>query len=174
MNRRARSRTGSTVAIPRAALTAALWAAVLTAAALIFTVHAARAQDPGSRAVDGLTVYFGVMPGEIVKGHPKSHAERSMHGGTSGDEHSYHLVVAVFDAVTGTRITDATVKAKVQPPSRPSSTISLEKMEVAGTTTYGNFFPIAGYGTYRFAIEVYRHNETRPAVAEFTYDHRLK
>lgn len=147
---------------------------VVLVAAIFLSIHSARAQDPGTRTVGGLTVYFGVMPGEIVKGHPKSHAERSMHGGASGDEHNYHMVVAVFDAATGARLTDVTVNAKVRPPSRPVTSIPLEKMEVAGTTTYGNFFPAAGYGTYRFSIEVYRDKAAQPVIAEFTYDHRLK
>lgn len=164
--------TGAAV-IARAVQTTA-FRVVILATAIFLGIHAALAQDPGVRTVDGLTVYFGVMPSEIVRGHPQPHAERSMHGGSSGREHTYHMVIAVFDDVTGARLTDVTVKAKVRPPSRPTITIPLEKMDVAGTTTYGNFFPVAGYGTYRLSIEVYQTNVTQPVIAEFTYEHRLK
>lgn len=37
-----------------------------------------------SGVVDGVVVYLGVLPGEMVRGHPAAHPEVSMHGGASG------------------------------------------------------------------------------------------
>jgi hypothetical protein len=50
----------------------------------------------------------------------------------------------------------------------------LEKMTVAGTVTYGNFFTLAGYGTYRIRVAIERPGAAKPAVAEFGYEHRLR
>ncbi len=56
------------------------------------------------QVVDGVAIYLGVMPAQIVQGHPKEHPEVGMHGGapTRGDR--VHVVVALFDNATGGRI----------------------------------------------------------------------
>lgn len=53
------------------------------------------------------------MPAEIAKGQPSGHPEGAMHGGTPAGAHEYHVVIAIFDAASGTRISDASVRAKV-------------------------------------------------------------
>jgi hypothetical protein len=40
----------------------------------------AAAQDTEYKTVDGLAVYLGVVPAQIVKGHPREHSEQTMHG----------------------------------------------------------------------------------------------
>src|SRR4051794_23124619 len=63
----------------------------------------------------GLAVYIGLVPAEIVRGHPADYPERTMHGGPRphGGEHEYHLVAAVFDAATADRVSDARVSARI-------------------------------------------------------------
>ena len=62
-----------------------------------------------SQVVDGVAVYFGMIPAELVRGHPREHPEGVMHGGVPVGES--HLTVAVFDDKTGRRISDAEVTA---------------------------------------------------------------
>jgi hypothetical protein len=69
-------------------------------------------EDPGYKTSGGLTAYIGMMPAEIVKGHPLGHPEQTMHGGAPQGHHEYHLVVAIFDAAGGARISNATVTAR--------------------------------------------------------------
>ena len=60
-----------------------------------------------------MELFFGLIPAEILRGHPSDHEERSMHGGVPRGKGVYHLIVSVFDAKTITRITDAVITASV-------------------------------------------------------------
>lgn len=42
---------------------------------------AAAEQDSKNKIAGSLAVYFGMVPGEIGKGHAPDHPERTMHGG---------------------------------------------------------------------------------------------
>ena len=81
---------------------------VLAAATMaLLTTVAGYAQSDGlSQTVNDVTIYLGVMPSEIVRGHPES----SLHGSPKGSD-LRHVVVALFDAKTTDRITDAKVSA---------------------------------------------------------------
>src|SRR5579859_1592063 len=62
----------------------------------------AAAVDTGlSRTTNGLTVYLGIVPAEIVKGPGPHSAEQPMHGRIPRGPHEYHLIAALFDAATG-------------------------------------------------------------------------
>lgn len=146
---------------------------------------AVQTESRGRQTSDGLTVYIGVMPAEVLKGHP-------VHGGTPAASNEYHLVVAIFDAVTGARITDVTVTATVFGPgntelygqrhlrpwgSRPITEslprTPLERMEIAQTVTYGEFFVLQNAATYTFRLTITRPDKTRPTVMDFVYIHRV-
>jgi len=142
--------------------------------AMMLLPRAASAEETGSRVVDGLAIYLGLMPAEIVRSHPRAHPERTMHGDVSKDEHAYHLVVAVFDERTGARLENLEVKATIHPPARPPSTVRLDKMAIEGTVTYGSYFDLAGYGPYRISLRILRPGESKPVVADFTYEHLVK
>jgi hypothetical protein len=159
----------------------------------VFTASAAMSAtltpvgDSSQQTSDGLSVYIGAVPAEIVKEeHP------TMHGGVPATSNEYHLVVAIFDAGSGARITDATVTATVFGPgntmlygqrhlrpwgSRPlSETVPrtpLEPMAIAQTLTYGGFFVLQKPATYTFQLTIARPGRTRPTVMNFVYDHRL-
>ena len=51
--------------------------ALLAPAAL----SAAAAETAQVARVSGIDVFYGVIPAEIIAGHPADHAERKMHGG---------------------------------------------------------------------------------------------
>jgi hypothetical protein len=129
-------------------------------------------ESASSKRVDGLAVYLGVLPAELITGHPGGHAESTMHGGLPSGRHVHHVMVAVFDEATGARITDAVVKARVSGLGLAGSERALEPMRIDDTLTYGEFFDFPGSDLYRIAVAIRRPGETRPVAVEFLYDHR--
>ena len=120
----------------------------------------------------GLTAYLGVMPAEIVKGHPSSHPEGTMHGGTPIGAHEYHVVVAIFDAGSGARISDARETAKVSGLGLSGPEKALEPMAIANTITYGGFFELPGADLYTVSVTVRRPGAQARVILDFRYDHR--
>jgi hypothetical protein len=79
-------------------------------------------------------------------------------------------MAAVFDAVNGKRIEDATVEARVTPLGLATVTRRLDPMVIAGTVTYGNYFTMRGDGPSDH-LSVTPPN--RPGLlSEFEYEHR--
>jgi len=124
------------------------------------------------KTAGGLAVYLGVVPAAMVKGPPPHSAEQPMHGGVPRHRHDYHVVAAVFDAVTNARVSDATVTAQVSGLGLSGTTKTLEPMELAKTTTYGNFFNLPGADLYTIRLTIQRPGSQRPVVLDFKYDHR--
>lgn len=121
-------------------------------AGLLLVVSATAAESSYRQIVDGVAVYFGMMPAELVRGHPRQHPESEMHGGVPAGEN--HLTVALFDDKTGGRIADAQVTATITGPERFKLEKKLEPMIVAGAATYGNYFNMPGPGPYRIALRI--------------------
>ena len=102
------------------------------------------------QVVDGVAVYFGVMPAELARGHPRVHPESGMHGARRRVK---ALLVALFDDKTGTRIRGVAITAtitgtdgKIEKP--------LEPMVIEGTATYGNYFYLTGPDPYRIDLTI--------------------
>lgn len=125
------------------------------------------------QTVAGITIDLGVVPAELVKGHlvvPRD--PNALHGGVQPYTESHHVIVALFDAKSGTRISDARVRAGVGERSYQHEPDTwLEPMQIAGTTTYGNFFSMPGTALYRIHLEIYRPGMKQPVRADFAYEH---
>jgi hypothetical protein len=106
----------------------------------------------GSKTVDNVEIYLGLIPAEMIRGHPAQHAEASMHGGRPSASGEYHVLIALFDAASGARITNAETTARVPEIGLGGEEEKLEPMEIAGTVTYGNYFRMAGNGPFRIAL----------------------
>lgn len=130
------------------------------------------ADSAGHRTTDGLSVYLGVVPAAMVRGHPKGHSEEAMHGGIPRGPHAYHVIVAIFDAETGKRVEDAAVEARVSPVGLSGITRRLEPMAIVGTVTYGNYFSLRSSDVYRVAVTITRGAGAPPVIVEFDYEHR--
>ena len=133
---------------------------------------AAMANDNLTKVVDGVTIYIGILPAEMIRGHPKEHPEGSMHGGVPRGGEQYHVMVALFDAKTGERINDADVKASVAGVGAKGWPVKLEPMNIANTITYGNYFNMSGYGPFRIDLQIRRPNATRVIEARFEHKHQ--
>lgn len=121
------------------------------------TTIEARADDiSGFKTVAGISVYIGLMPAEIVKGHPSRHPEAQMHGGAPTGPHAYHLVVALFDEQNGaSRIEDARIAATVSGVGHVGQTsVALEPMLIADTVTYGAFIDLRALERFEIALTI--------------------
>ncbi len=150
----------------------AIVAAIIAGSAIALSVAVVQAADDATRSAGGLTAYLGVMPAEIVKGHPPGHPEQAMHGGAPKGRHQYHVVAAVFDSASGARISDATVTAQISGLGLSGSKARLEPMEIAGTISYGGFFNLPGRDLYTVRLTIERPGAARAIDLNFKYDHR--
>jgi hypothetical protein len=146
--------------------------ALATLATLPFVPSAMAASDDRYKVASGVAVYLGLMPAELIKGHPKSHTESTMHDGRPGGTHEYHIVAAVFEEKTGARIEHAIVRAHVVPLGLSTRDIALEPMRIADTVTYGGYVELPD-DLYTIRITVRRPETTEPITLDFKFDHRL-
>lgn len=152
---------------------ASLLAAMMTALliALAGPVPASADEDENYKVVAGLGVYLGVVPAGIVRGHPESHPEATMHDGVPRGAHEYHIIIAIFDAATGTRIENAKVTATVSGLGHIGENgLEMEPMQIAGTVTYGGFVNLPGNDRYDIRVDI-TVPDRAPARVDFAYQH---
>lgn len=150
---------------------ARLWAPFI---ALILTFGMARAValNPAQPIrLDGMELYFGIIPAEIVRGHASEHEERRMHGGVPRGK-MHHLVISVFDSKTRARMTDVTLTASVTEAGMAMQRKPLESMSFGGAVSYGNYFAMPNQGPYEIEVKVQRPGgDNKAAIARFKYWH---
>lgn len=152
--------------------------AIVTTCASILAAalsRAASAQDNGkgnSMIVEGVLAYFGVLPAAVVRGHPESHAEGSMHGGSPEGQHQYHLILALFDAASGKRIESAQVSVSIMGLGHVGATwLNLEPMTIADSVTWGIFVRLAGPDLYDLVFKVLLPERKTAISFPFRYSH---
>lgn len=143
---------------------------IAAAVALMMTFSSAALAASQNIVSHGLNVYLGVVPAAIAKGIEKGHGESGMHGGAAQDKRSYHAMVAIFNAVTGDRITDASVTADVGRTGDEIQRRPLEPMALANAVTYANYFEFPAHGTYHIRLSIARKDRPRPVEIDFLYD----
>lgn len=121
------------------------------------------------KIADGLSVYIGVLPAEILLGHPKGHIEREMHGGAPAGTNRYHVVVALFDVANGKRVSDAQVKIGGAGIGMTPSHRKAEPMLINNTATYGAYVTLPGPGPFRIWVTIKRAGRSKPAEVVFDY-----
>jgi len=122
-----------------------------------------------TRNVDGHTVYLGVVPAEIIRGHEPGQPERRMHGGLPYRRGQQHIMVVIFETASGKRITDARVVARVSEPGLAPMQKPLEPMEIAGAMSFGNYFSMGGPGPYRIKVTFELPAVNQKLETEFRY-----
>lgn len=148
----------------------ALSCAGIAALALPMSAPAQDAADANSMVVDGVLAYLGVLPAAIVRGHPSSHSEGTMHGGVPEGRNQYHLVLALFDATTGARIEAARVSVKLMELGHIGNTrLNLEPMLIAGTMTWGAFAELPSRQALELSFDVILPGRAKGIVFPFTY-----
>jgi len=139
---------------------------------VIFNPMATAADAPENfQVVDGIAVYLGVMPAQVIQGYPKEHLESKMHGGVPIKGHRDHVVVALFDDATGKRIENAKVKGSVMELGLAGQFKKFEPMKIANTITYGNFFDMPNKNIYHIKVQIRRPGIKRVVEVRFTHRH---
>jgi hypothetical protein len=161
------TRVRHSVAIAPWRVAASALVASVVLAAFAPDVHAA----DYVKTVRGFAIYIGVIPAQIVRGHPRARPEGAMHGGAAKGRDAYHLVVAVFDAASGARIDDAPVSARVGEPGLAPVAKRLEPMPIAGAMSYGNDFAMPDAGPYRIDLRIARPGPGNAVDVTFTHTH---
>ena len=107
------------------------------------------------RVVDGTAIYFGTIPAEVIRRDPKDYPQKIYAAAPSGPD-QYYVTIALFDASSGKRISDATVRARVSTTSSAGPEKSLDFITVADAPTYGNYFAMGGTGPFEIVVHVQR------------------
>ena len=142
----------------------------LFGAALALTAAASFADDIDQhRLVNGMDIYYGVVPTEVVESHPQEHAETGMHGKNLFSGGTHHLVVTLYDNKTAQRINDAKIEAAVIPLGLAHQQKPLEPMRINGAMSYGNYFSMIGGGPFRIELRITRSGKGGPTKTEFEY-----
>jgi hypothetical protein len=128
--------------------------------------------DSDSMTVSNVLVYMGLLPTEMIRGHAQGHPEVSMHGGQPHESGEYHVVIALFDAKTGARITGAEVTARVSEVGLSGEEKKLEPMQIAGTETYGNYFRMPGKVPFLINVTARIPGESQEIKATFEHRHQ--
>ena len=129
----------------------------------------------GVQTVDDLTIYLGVVPAAVTRGHAPQHPERSMHGGVARPGlHDVHLLVAVFSRPTGQRVTNAAVTARLHGTGSNRWTVPLTPMTINGALTFGGCTSLGTEEALMISVDVTRPGRssgTRTMTAQFRYVH---
>ncbi len=144
--------------------------ALLAGFLVIFPAVSSAGHLERSQVVDGMVVYLGIMPAEVMRQHPDRYPEHQMHGGIPSGKDMYHLLVTLFDRASGERITDADVKARVSPLGLAGPIKHLHPMSTAGAVCYCEYFELSPTDTYVIRLEIRRPGV--PGVIEAEFQHR--
>lgn len=145
---------------------------VLAGITALLLTGAFAADTDTHKVVNGVAIYLGVIPAELILGHPKPHTEAEMHGGVPAGKHQQHIVVALFDNATGKRISGAKVSAQVHEIHLVGAQKKLEPMLIAGTVSYGNYFNMpASNNPYRIRVLIELPGVAGVIEAQFDYQH---
>jgi len=129
------------------------------------------ADASGAVIARGVLVYYAVLPAGLIRAYPANSPERRMHGGVPDGKHVHHLLVALFDAATNQRITDAAVAARIAESGLGSETLTLEPFDAGGDITFGNYFEFDSAVPYRVEIDIVRPGGVAPITTQFEYRH---
>lgn len=141
---------------------------VVVAVGLLFVATVAWSAHSGYHKVaDGVSVYFTIVPAEMVRGHPREHPESEMHGGVPIGEN--HVMVALFDEKSGERIVGAEVTARVRDGHALDAGKRLEPMMIDGSLIYGNYFYMVGSGSYQVDLRIHIPGRNKPVNMQFEW-----
>ena len=145
----------------------------MLAAILLSVSGAAYAQVSSDYAVvDDVTIYYAILPAEMLRTFPAGSQEARMHGGVPGGKHVHHVQVALFDAITGDRIADANVTATIKEEGLGGADYLLEPFKVGDTLTYGGYVEFQESSLYNISFRVMLPEDGRVITETFEYRHR--
>ena len=133
---------------------------------------AAAAEEAGFRKnVGDYALYLAVMPAELIRGPaaPDDPAASPYRPPAARDTH--HVMVSIFDARSGLRVSGLQVKARVAALGFSGEKRDLGPISIAGATVYGNAFPMLGRGPFRVDVEFSTRYGPHTQQATFYFTH---
>jgi cytochrome c5 len=130
------------------------------------TSVAVSAQDP--RIVGGTAIHFGAIPADAIRRNPREYPQKSYGVPPPGPD-QYYLTIALFDAASGKRVSDATVRARVSTASSAGPEKALEPVTTADAPTYGNYFAMGGTGPFEIVVRISRPGAADTIETKFQY-----
>jgi len=123
---------------------------------------------PRYQVKDGVAVYLGFIPAEMIEGHTAN----PMHGGVPTGTYRYHIAAAIFNDKTGNRIKGAEIEIKIH--NREGISLKtakkLEDMEMNGEHLYGNYFSLKSSGPYQINVSIKMGSRKKIINLVFYYD----
>ena len=138
---------------------------------LACTILSAAAVTDFEKHADGLAIYMGVVPAQLLRGNADASHLATMHGGLPSGSGSHHLVIAIYDEPTQRQVDGADVVATVTPLGPGTTRRKLHPMQIGTSATYGNFFPMAGSGPYTVQVTIHVLGQARNTEVQFNYSH---
>lgn len=138
---------------------------------LAFSTLSAAAATEYEKHADGLAVYMGVLPTQVLRGNADASHLATMHGGLPPGGGSHHLVIAIYDERTQRQVEGAEVAATVTPLGLGPTRRKLEPMPIGTSATYGNVFPMSGSGPYTVKVSIHVSGQPRATGVQFNYSH---
>ncbi len=120
--------------------------------------------------VGSTTIYFGVMSAAAIRDHPKEYPA-SVYGVAPLGPDQYYVTVSLLDADSGKRIVDALVMARISTATGAGPETKLDPVTIANSETYGNYFAMAGPGSYTISLHIRRPGVADEIQAHFEYTH---
>ncbi len=139
------------------------------AAVMLFVGTALADHSSGYKVADGLTIYYAVIPAEMLRAYPEGSPEATAHASIPRGKNVDHLMVALFEGKSMERITDAQVTARVRETGLGWSKKRLEPMMLYNASTYCNFFTFDNHALYTIVIDVRRPGSSAVVTTEFEY-----
>jgi len=116
----------------------------------------------------GIDVYLVVMPAEMIGGHPKDHPESLMHKENIVENiNQFHVSVGVIEEKSGMRIQNLSVSARVISSNYQGAYKTMQKMQMGGEISFGNYFIISGSGAYQVEVKIQHKNKTDALIVTF-------
>ncbi|OYY91829.1 MAG: hypothetical protein B7Y45_02405 [Sphingomonas sp. 28-66-16] len=126
---------------------------------------------PQTKAIGGLTFYYGIVKGAIASKDMGAPSNASMQMPQPQSPNSYHIVLAVFETRSKTRIKNASVAVRLGGSSaRTSGWLPMEFMSSAGIQSYGRYAQLPSPGRYPIEFRVTRSSTATPVTAHFVYE----
>lgn len=148
--------------------------AILVTAVSVAAMPAYAGLDKGKVTVDSAIVYLGVVPAVQTRNYSAEHTgDMAMGGAAANDINNIHLVVALFDHLTGKRITNAQVSARFLGERGRRWSVMLKPMTVNGLKTYGGYSNMGADIETSIFIDVVRPfgSRAQKLTARFEYSH---
>ncbi len=122
-----------------------------------------------TETVDGIVVRLGIVPAELLRQDEEHFGEHNWQCPPPRARDSHHVLVALFDATSGERITDAEVMTRVSPLGLVGPRKHLHPESVAEAVTYCNYFDLAPRDTYIIDVDIRRPGSPKVIRARFEY-----